>query len=112
MAETTAHHSSAGRYVLVWAALFALTWTTWAVSKVNLGHFNLPISLLIAILKGSLVVVFFMHLFQHAPANRLVFATAIAFLLLLGTLTLTDLMTRFPLTVPPGPWFTEQPLPP
>jgi cytochrome c oxidase subunit 4 len=105
-------HSSLGRYVAVWAALVALTATTYAVSRVNLGAFNLPIALAIATLKASLVVVFFMHLWQHAPANRLVFLTALVFVALLMTLTVADLATRFPLARPPGPWFSEQPLPP
>jgi cytochrome c oxidase subunit IV len=107
----TQHTSSALRYLAVWSALVVLTATTYAVSRLDLGQLNFPIAMAIAVLKSSLVVVFFMHLLQHAPANRIVFATAFIFVALLMTFTLADLATRFPPARPPGPWFDEQRVP-
>jgi cytochrome c oxidase subunit IV len=104
--------SSAWRYVAVWGALVCLTAATYAASRVSLGALHLPVALAIALTKSLLVVVFFMHLWQHAPANRLVMGIAIVFLVLLMVLTVGDVATRTDLDGLPPPWFSEQPLPP
>ena len=111
MAEA-AHKSSALRYVLVWVALLALTALTYGLSRIHMGALNLPISLAIAIAKSALVVVFFMHLGQHARANRIVLAVAICFVSLLITFSVLDVATRFEPARPPGMFYSEEPLPP
>ena len=95
-------HSHAGRYVIVWIALVVLTTATFLLSRVELGTpWHLLVALAIAVIKSSLVALFFMHLWDQRGANRIVFATSLVFVALLIGLTVTDNATRFPLTNPP-----------
>jgi caa(3)-type oxidase subunit IV len=87
-------------YVGVWVALLILTVVTFWVAKVNLGAWNLAVAMLIATAKASLVVWVFMHLREHAGANRLVFGTALVFVALLMVLALGDVFTRPIITRP------------
>ncbi|ACG72090.1 caa(3)-type oxidase, subunit IV [Anaeromyxobacter sp. K] len=104
------HHAHGMRYVVVWIALLVLTVVTYAASRVHLpGGWHVAVALLIAIAKGALVALFFMHLWDQRGANRLVFVTSLAFVALLIGLTILDNATRFPLANPPGsagalPW--------
>lgn len=110
MSETTARpqhgheqHSHLGRYVIVWVALLALTAATFFAARVHLpGAWHVTVALLIASVKGGLVALFFMHLWDEAGAPRLIFVTAVAFVALLIGLVLADNATRFPLANPPG----------
>lgn len=96
-------HSHAGRYVLVWGALIVLTFVTWGLSRFHIpGALGIVIALVIATAKGTLVALFFMHLWDQRGANRLVFVTSLVFVALLIGLTLADYATRFPLALPPG----------
>ena len=57
----------------------------------------------IATVKGALVALFFMHLWDQRGANRLVFVTSLVFVaLLIGLIVVIDYATRFPLANPPG----------
>jgi cytochrome c oxidase subunit IV len=97
------HHSHVGRYVAVWIVLLVLTVSTWAIAKVHLpGPLHVLVALAIAIAKGALVALFFMHLYDQQGANRLVFVTSLVFVALLVGLTLSDYATRYPLSKPPG----------
>jgi cytochrome c oxidase subunit 4 len=97
------HASHFGRYVLVWAALLVLTVGTWGISRFHIpGGWGVTVALAIAITKGTLVALFFMHLWDQRGANRLVFLTSLVFVALLIGITLSDNATRFPLTNPPG----------
>ncbi len=102
-------HSHVGRYLVVWIALLFFTALTYGVSRFHLGGaWGITVALAIAIVKGTLVALFFMHLWDQRGANRLVFVTALVFVALLIGLTLSDNATRFPLSNPPG---TEGALP-
>jgi cytochrome c oxidase subunit 4 len=102
-------HSHVRRYVVVWIALTVLTALTYGVSRFHIpGGWGVTVALLIAGAKGTLVALFFMHLWDQRGANRLVFVTSLVFVALLIGLTLSDNATRFPLTNPPG---TEGALP-
>ncbi len=91
----------AGRYWVTWVALLALTLTTFLLSRVHLGHpWQLVVALVIACAKSALVVLFFMHLWDHGGANRLVFGTSVFFVVLLIGLVVLDNATRFTLTNP------------
>jgi cytochrome c oxidase subunit 4 len=100
--QAEAAHSHVGRYLQVWAALMVLTGTTWALSHLHIaGGAGVAVALGIACLKGALVALFFMHLYDQKGPNRLVLATALVFVALLVGLTLLDNATRFPLANPP-----------
>ena len=98
-----AHASHLPRYAGVWVALLVLTVVTYLVSRVHLpGGWAVTVALLIAFGKGTLVALFFMHLWDQRGLNRLVFATTLVFVALLIGLVIADSATRFPLANPPG----------
>jgi cytochrome c oxidase subunit IV len=81
-------------YYLVFAALMIGTWLTVQAAYVDLGPFNAYIALTIAVIKATLVVLFFMHV---RYATRLTKLTVIAGFFWLGimiVLTLSDYLTR------------------
>jgi cytochrome c oxidase subunit 4 len=95
-------HSHAGRYLLVWGALMLLTGLTWGLSTIHIaGGAGVAVALVIASVKGALVALFFMHLYDQRGPNRLVLLTSLVFVALLVLLTLLDNATRFPLANPP-----------
>jgi len=97
-----AAHSHVARYLRVWLALMVLTALTWGLSRLHIpGGAGVAVALAIASVKGGLVALFFMHLYDQRGANRLVFLTSLVFVALLIGLTLLDNATRFPLANPP-----------
>ena len=100
-ADAHERHPTAARYLVCWLALALLTGLTFALSSVDLGGWSLVIALAIALLKGSIVALFFMHLWDHAGAIRLVLVTAVLFVAVLSSLVVADVLTRFPLALPP-----------
>jgi len=95
-------HAGPGRYLLVWALLLVFTALTVGLGRIHLaGGWSLVVAMAIAVVKSSLVVLFFMHLWDHGGANRLVLATTVVFVALLMGLVLLDNATRFPLANPP-----------
>jgi cytochrome c oxidase subunit IV len=101
--EAEIAHSHAGRYAIVWIALAVLTAVTYAVSRLHIeGAWGITVALLIASVKGGLVALFFMHLWDQRGANRLVFVTSLVFVALLVGIVLSDNATRFRLANPPG----------
>lgn len=82
-------------YLAVFAALLALTALTTAIAFVDLGGVgNVAVALSIAIVKATLVALYFMHL-RHSSRLTMVFAAAGIFWLgILFALTLSDYITR------------------
>lgn len=74
----------------VLVALLVLTWVTVAATFVNLGTFNMWIALTIACIKGSLVVLYFMHLRWDRPVNALFFIGSLLFVAIFVGLALMD----------------------
>ena len=87
-------------YVLIWLALLTLTGATVSISSVNLGSFGLAAALFIAVLKATLVALFFMHLWQQKAVYRVVLLTAALMVVVLIGFTVLDVRTRYPLAVP------------
>ena len=71
-------------------ALLVLTWVTVAVAGIDLGEANIWVALGIAVLKGTLVAMIFMHLRWDRPFNGIIFVAALAFVTLFIALALTD----------------------
>jgi cytochrome c oxidase subunit IV len=88
------HVSPKRTYYLIFAALMVLTAVTVAVSFINLGAFNFPVAIAIAITKATLVMLFFMHVKYSSQLTKLVVGTGIFFLLTLFALTFTDYISR------------------
>ncbi len=102
----TAGHPAVGHVVpfkvlaRVWGALLALTLLTVGVAAVDLGRLNLEIALAIAIVKASLVLLFFMHMRYDRPMNAIVFVAALLFFMLFVTLALLDSHAYAPEVIP------------
>lgn len=97
---------------LVWTAiaLLFLTCVTVAVRYVDVGEFNIVIALGIAVLKATLVALFFMHLRWDRPFNQLVFIACIAFVVLLIALTVLDTDQYDPTLYDGNPSFVQETL--
>src|SRR5207247_4683700 len=87
-------------YVLVFVSLILLTALTTAVAYVNLGPFNTVVALLVAMVKASLVGLFFMHLKWSSHLARLAGLAALFWFAILIALSLCDYLTR---SSPPTP---------
>ena len=92
--EEHSNHSQ-GFYIAIGITLLVLTATTVGAAFVNLGPFNPIIALLIATIKATLVVLFFMHV--KGASEKLTGAVVVSgffFLAILLILSLADYMTR------------------
>ena len=78
----------------VLAALLALLALTVGSAHLELGPFNVIVSLAIAIAKALLVMTFFMRLNTDSPLLRIVAASGFAWLSVLIALAIADLLTR------------------
>jgi cytochrome c oxidase subunit IV len=94
-------HSPFARDVLVWVALLGLTALSYGLSTIHLGGLDVFFSLLIAVAKSVLVLLFFMHLVEERFAVAIVPALGVSYLVLLLALLTTDVVTR--LTFPRSP---------
>jgi cytochrome c oxidase subunit 4 len=100
------HVHSVQFYVGILAALMALTIITVATSYIDIdgfiqpgtphgaGGFNLGLAMIIATMKASLVVTFFMHLREDARFNALVFIGSVLFAGVFLAYTLNDTANR------------------
>jgi cytochrome c oxidase subunit 4 len=97
-AHDTEHHGHyivpAAAYVAVFIGLLILTVVTVAVAQVDLGPANLPVAMLVATLKASLVALIFMQLKYDNRLNALVFVFGLLFLALFFLFTLLDVFSR------------------
>ena len=94
MTTSTPHGPSLGVYFAIFAALLVLTAGTVQAAFLDLGIFNNVVMLGIAVTKGTLVVLYFMHV-RYGP--RLVWVLAaggFAWLAILVGFTLADYVTR------------------
>jgi len=115
-ATTQAAHSKAGhhdhgtkRYFIVWGILLICTvLTVWTGYK-DLGSLNLPLALVIATFKATLVILFFMHMTEAAATNRIVFVTSFVFMLVMIFGVFGDLWTRSEMSLPYHTPTTEGP---
>lgn len=85
-----AHISSTQFYVFIFVCLLGLTGMTVGQSYVDLGKLNIAIVILIATMKASLVVTFFMHLKYDNKFNALIFVSTIFFIGVFFAYTLND----------------------
>ena len=89
-------------YVLVFLALMIGTAITTYVATVNLGKWNTPVALVIAFIKMTLVVLFFMHVKYATGLTRIVIIAGFFWLAIMITLTGADEFTRHWEMLPQG----------
>ena len=70
--------------------LMLLTILTVAATWVDLGPFNIWLALLIAVIKGGLVAMYFMHLRWDSPFNGVVLIASLFFVALFLGITILD----------------------
>lgn len=89
------HVSSAKQLWTIGGALFLLTAITVAVAFIHIpAPFNVVVALSIAVVKATLVMLFFMNLYWDERFNTLVFLTSFVFLALMIGITLLDTLFR------------------
>jgi len=90
----TSHIVSPKIYVVVFLTLLALTALTTCVAFYDLGPLNTVAAMTIAVAKGLLVILFFMHVRQSEHLVRVFVVAGFFWLAILIVLTMSDFMTR------------------
>ncbi|MCB1142927.1 MAG: cytochrome C oxidase subunit IV family protein [Leptospiraceae bacterium] len=83
-------------YVGVFLVLLVGTVITVYAAQFDFGSMNTVIAMLIATIKASFVLGFFMHLKYDNMMNRVIFGSAFFFLMLLIAFSAADIFTRHP----------------
>ena len=90
-------HESHGHHIIplkvywaVFGGLILLTLTTTEAAALDLGGFNVPVALLIAGAKATLVVLFFMALKYDKKVNAMIFSIGLIFVLVFIGFVLLD----------------------
>jgi cytochrome c oxidase subunit 4 len=81
-------------YAAVFLALIALTISTVAISKLELGEFNFVVAMTIAVIKASLVVWFFMDVRRSSSMTKLFVGAGLFWLAILLVFVLSDYLSR------------------
>ena len=92
--EHTEHIVPPGVYAAIITTLLVLTGITVYAAFVDLGRFNIVVALLIATIKATLVVLFFMHAKYVPKRTKLVIISGVFWLALLLFMTLSDYASR------------------
>ena len=93
--EQHEHHVVSPRiYLVIFASLMVLTVVTVAASRYDFGPANTVVAMAIAVLKATLVVLFFMHVKYSSRLVQLLVAAAFLWLALLIAGALSDYVTR------------------
>jgi cytochrome c oxidase subunit 4 len=85
-----AHPMPVWQLIAVFVALILLTVATVFQATLDLGNMELVVSLVIATIKASLVILFFMHMIHDKPLNAIAFIGSFIFVALFLGFTLMD----------------------
>jgi cytochrome c oxidase subunit IV len=81
-------------YATVFLSLLALTVSTVAISKLDLGEYNFVAAMTIAVIKGSLVVAFFMNVRRASSMTKLFIGAGFFWMAILLVFILSDYLSR------------------
>jgi cytochrome c oxidase subunit 4 len=85
-------------YLLIFAVLMILTFTTVEAATVDLNAYfhslNIIVALVIATCKAILVILFFMHAYYSSKRTKLIVFAGFFWLAIMLSLTLSDYATR------------------
>ena len=90
----TSQITSRTTYFVIYVMLLALLALTVLVAQLHLGPFNLWAAMTIALVKGLLVALYFMHVRHSQPLLRVFACAGYLWLAILIVLTLSDVVTR------------------
>ncbi len=92
--QESQHISSYKTLGFVLLSLLFLTGVTVGVSYVDMGFFNVPMALLVATIKATVVLLFFMHLKYEGKAIVISFTSTVIFLCIMISFTFWDVAFR------------------
>jgi len=81
-------------YLWIWLTLMGLMALTAYLSTVDLGAWNTPVALIIAVIKAVLVVLFFMHVKYSSKLTKLTICSGLFIFAGLVSMTLADYISR------------------
>lgn len=81
-------------FITIWACLIVLTGVTIWVAGLHLGNLSTFAAMIIATVKASLVLYFFMHLKYEPPVFKVMALVTIATLTVIILMTFTDVWFR------------------
>ena len=88
------HRSSLASYFLVFATLMILTIVTVWVSRIDLGTMNTAVAMAIAIVKATVVILWFMHVIHSPRLTWIVVIASFLWLAVMFVLFFADYSTR------------------
>ena len=91
---SSVHVSPLSTYIGIFSALMVLTALTVGVAFLNLGSFNPVVALVVAAVKATLVILFFMHVKYSSRLTKLTVVLSLFFVAILFAETLMDYATR------------------
>jgi cytochrome c oxidase subunit IV len=94
MADHTHSHPTPKLYLLIVSALFVGTVLTYYIAKIDLGIWNPVVALTIAVIKATLVILFFMHVYYSNKLTKLTISAGFFWLMIMITMSLSDYLTR------------------
>ncbi len=93
--DASGHHVvPVSLYLAIFGGLMALTAVTIGAAKIDLGPLNVVVALLIAGLKATLVILYFMHVRYSKPQVWIFVGAGFLWLAILLTLTISDYLSR------------------
>jgi cytochrome c oxidase subunit IV len=81
-------------YFVIFGALMVLTGVTVWVATFDLGRWNAIVALSIAVIKATLVVLYFMHVRYSSRLTWVFVCAGVIWLIILFAFTLSDFLTR------------------
>ena len=85
---------SYGKYLMVWLSLLVLTVTTITAAALRFGKWSVMAAILIATVKGTLVLLYFMHLKYESRVFLGMLMIAVLTLAIIMVLTFADVSFR------------------
>ncbi len=89
------HIVSKNIYFTIFGALMVLTALTVFVAFVDLGAMNLPVAIAIAVVKATLVFLYFMHVKYGSRLVKIGIVAALFTLMIMFSIILSDYLTRY-----------------
>ena len=88
------HQAPLTAYFVVFFLLMVLTVVTVWVSRVDLGAWNTGVAMIIAVVKATVVILWFMHVIHSPRLTWIVVIASFLWLAVLFVLTFSDYLTR------------------
>jgi cytochrome c oxidase subunit 4 len=88
------HIVSVKVYLVIFFSLMVFTVLTVITAKYDLGRLNAIVALTIAVIKATLVVLYFMHARYSSRLTQVIIVSGMIWLFIMIAFTLTDYLTR------------------